>query len=93
MKPRYKPMWGKITQEHMLGYAGELDVWIDRQADEPYVFVVGPEHRKLLATNFNFDGHPITETGVEWTPTDVHIELHEMCRIIELLQEDDQLPS
>lgn len=86
MGPRYTH---RLISVEFLSRLGELDVWIAEYADETYVYVVGPEHRKVQPdSRFNHDRFLVTDNGLENDEDqDLHIELYEMCLLYQLCQE------
>ena len=92
MMPRYTPTWAANDEERFIGMAGEVDVWLDDRSPD-FVYVVGPPERMVKAPGqvFNFDGHEILNNKVDWDRCDVHLELHEMCQIMQLLVEEGKI--
>jgi len=91
MEPRYEPAWLGNGNEEFLGYAGEIDVWYELMDGEPYILVVGPDHRKRKRNDYNHDvydvgqGHLNPEGWSDYSH-DIHVELHEMCEIYTLCE-------
>lgn len=91
-EPRHNPNYKVTNNEEFLGYAGELDVWIeDRSRDESkdyLVLLIAPQERlpNYPDRYYNFDGYEVTEDGrlESQEPTDVHVELQEMCEVYRL---------
>ena len=84
--PRYNSV---LISVGFLSRLGELDVWMREYDDETYVYVVGPEHRRVrLGSGFNHDRFLVTDNGLENDEDqDLHIELYEMCLLYQLCQE------
>ena len=90
-EPRHKPNYTRSNNEEFLGYAGELDVWLEpyRDRDGYLVLLIGPQERlpNHPDRHYNFDGYDVTEDGqleMDVGPRDVHVELHEMCEVYRL---------
>ena len=97
MKPRYAPGYNRNGREEFIGYANDLDVYLEHEphgAHVDYVLVVGPDERKIYNSIgdavFNYDAFTI-EDGVlqEEGTRDIHITPHDMCLIYQLLAEHD----
>lgn len=92
MKKRWTPDYRKDPNDVFLGYANDLDVWLD---SEGLVVVVGPKERKLNAGDMNYDAFDIVGNRLmiqeEYTHpdlgVDLHIDLHDMCLIYALCTE------
>ena len=84
--PRYNSV---LISVGFLSRLGELDVWMREYDDETYVYVVGPEDRKIQPDRaFNHDRFLVTDNGLENDEDqDLHIELYEMCLLYQLCQE------
>lgn len=102
MKPRYEPSWGKNGSDKsaLIGHVGPVDVYYEYDYGdnkEEWCLVVGPDDRKLNGRGLhNFDVYVIKDRC--WlemsTPDDlkdIHVELVEMCEIMQLLQEKGYL--
>jgi len=97
MKPRYQPTYDNNGAEEFLGHVGELDVWTELNSDykqpERWIILVGPEERKLKAgTDHNFDVYPVENNvlsprNIVDGDQDIHVELHEMCKVYEMCVE------
>lgn len=96
MKPRYRPTWNDQGEEVFLGYAGEIDLYVEASPEDDMewmVLIVGPPHRKRpqdgVFRSYNFDcydlkdGRAISQANEH---VDIHVELAEMCEIYTLLQ-------
>ena len=90
MGPRYEHTLRRVE---FLSRLGELDVWVAKyvynDVNDVYVYVVGPEHRKVRPdSGFNHDAFSVEENGLgNDGPQDLHIELYEMCLLYQLCRE------
>jgi hypothetical protein len=87
MEPRYTPTW-ESNNEVLIGYAGKLDVYFQKQDDLAYAYIVGPDTRLVRTDAYNWDAFGIFDGHLEPPDPenhDVHIELHEMCDLYKLL--------
>ena len=96
LTPRHKPSWktwDTSQDEVFIGYVNDLDIYYeDQKLDEgnEYIFVVGPDDRKLHASQYNFDSYVIEGNGLvgdDQTNIDIHVGLDEMCLIYQLAVE------
>lgn len=97
LKRRYKPSWGDEPDntETLLGYVGPLDIYYENNYEnngQHWCIVIGPKDRKLRGEKaHNFDVYVIKDRrllephGSMNPQTDIHIYLHEMCEITQLL--------
>jgi hypothetical protein len=86
MEPRWKPSYTVGSKDKFLGYANDLDVWLESGG----LVVVGPTERKVNEDNdmnydsFNVVGNRLVMQGC---PVDLHIDVHDMCLIYALCTE------
>jgi hypothetical protein len=77
------------SHRRFLGYAGEVDVWINT-TDDGMVFVsAGPSKKVSEARSFNFDGFQIVNGVLECQESDpdLHLTPYDMCMVYALLKE------
>ena len=98
LKSRWEPSYTAYAYayaddaDEFLGYAGELDVWVDRTSEEVVTLaVVGPESRKIKEESphnfdtFRVEGGNLISRGVG---IDLHIDVHDMCLIYAVCVEE-----
>lgn len=92
MKPRYTPPWDSEDVDDdgdtiFLGYAGELDAYVQLDNTRRYL-VVGPVHRLLdPGISLNFDAYSLRAGSLMCLARqDLHIDLSEMCEVYQLLE-------
>lgn len=90
-EPSYHPYDG--DEDEFLGYAGELDVWLDCTTEKrPLIAVVGPDSRKINEGSMhNFDTFRVEDGNLNagGGASDLHIDVHDMCLIYALCVEND----
>lgn len=89
-RPTYWPSDGTTTDE-FLGYANELDVWLDMVDNQGKgIAIIGPDSKLLKGVGAcNFDVFTISgDTLIPYSqPRDVHIDPYDMCLIYALCVE------
>ncbi len=95
MRPRHEPSFARGGNRIFIGYVGPFDVYHEdvEELSAPLAFVVGPRERELILDRpHNYDVFDILGGALsQREPRDLHIELHEMCAIMELLVEKGYL--
>ena len=92
LKPRYEPTWSsQDDQSELIAHVGPLDVYYEYNYegnDEHWVMVVAPGRRCKDPANrpHNFDVYKVEGSNLvsEDDYCDIHIELHEMCKVYAL---------
>lgn len=94
LKYRWRPMYwatSGVTTDEFLGYANELDVWLDMVDNQGKgIAIIGPDSKLLKGEGAcNFDVFTISgDTLIPYSqPRDVHIDPHDMCLIYALCVE------
>lgn len=96
LENRWRPTyWSRddTTIDEFLGYANELDVWLDMVDNQGKgVVIIGPDSKLLKPASggaCNFDVFTISgDTLTPYSqPRDVHIDPHDMCLIYALCVE------
>lgn len=94
LKYRWRPTyWSSdgTTTDEFLGYANELDVWLDMVDNQGRgIAIIGPDSKLLKGEGAcNFDVFTISgDTLIPYPqPRDVHIDPHDMCLIYALCVE------
>lgn len=99
LTPRHTPSWKTwaVSQDEVfIGYANDLDIYYEDQTENTgdgneYIFVVGPDDRKLRANSgYNFDSYVIEDGKIvmdDQHDHDIHVGLDEMCLIYQLAVE------
>lgn len=95
LKPRWEPSYSAYDgdEDEFLGYAGELDVWLNMTTGKgPVIAVVGPDSRKINAHSMhNFDTFNVEDGNLTTREdmNDLHIDVHDMCLIYAVCVEND----
>lgn len=95
LTPRYKPSWtcSDSDREEFLGYVGDFDIYYeDHGYDTNIVYVVGPPERQMRSGSpHNFDPYQIDGDTLrlhdEIGGQDLHLDLHDMCLLHQMLED------